>query len=356
MHQTKLCNWIFKGALALAVIAGGVDSASAGWWHHGGGSSGGGSSGGWGSSGGYGGGSSGGWSGYGSSGGYGSYGVSGGYGYRGGLFHHHRARYGGSSGGWGSTGGYGYGGGSSGGWGSSGGYGGGSSGGWGSSGGAVMGGGYYSPGGVIVEDSAVPMDNAPLNPPTTDGAAPPDPMPPEGGAALRRADGTLVVEVPAEAKIYVNDRLTNTPGAVREYVSRNLVRGYNYSYEVRAEMEVDGKTVTETKKVDLRAGQNVKLAFNLAPAASDEVETSITVKVPANAKVNLGGNDTKAEGETRVFRTSALRTGGEWKDYKIVVTAEVDGREMTKEQTFDLKAGENKELSFDFDAANVAAR
>jgi uncharacterized protein (TIGR03000 family) len=125
---------------------------------------------------------------------------------------------------------------------------------------------------------------------------------------------------------------------------------------VRAELEVDGKTVTETKKIDLRAGQNVKLAFNLAPAASEEVETSITVKVPANAKVNLGGNDTKAEGETRVYRTSALRNGSEWKDYKIVVTAEVDGREITKEQTFDLKAGENKELTFDFDAANVAAR
>lgn len=173
---------------------------------------------------------------------------------------------------------------------------------------------------------------------------------------LRRADGTLIVEVPAEAKIYVNDRLTSTPGAVREYVSRNLVRGYNYTYEVRAEMEVDGQTVSETKKIDLRAGQNLKLAFNLSPDAAEEVETSITVKVPANAKVNLGGNDTKAQGETRTYRTSALRSGGEWKDYKIVVTAEVDGRQITKEQTFDLKAGENKELSFDFEAANVAAR
>jgi len=224
-----------------------------------------------------------------------------------------------------------------------------------------MGGGYYSPGGVIVNDGSTPMDNVPMDTapmtPAVDGATPPEPMPPEGsGASLRRADGTLIVEVPAEAKIYVNDRLTSTPGEIREYISRNLVRGYNYSYEVRAEMEVDGKTVTETKKVDLRAGQNVRLAFNMAPAATDEVETSITVKVPANAKVNLGGNDTKASGETRVFRTSALGKDGEWKDYKIVVTAEVDGREITKEQTFDLKAGENKELTFDFDAANVAAR
>jgi uncharacterized protein (TIGR03000 family) len=219
----------------------------------------------------------------------------------------------------------------------------------------VMGGGYYSPNGVIVDEGA-PVENAPMNPPATDDAAPPDPMPEGSGAMLRRADGTLIVEVPAEAKIYVNDRLTTTPGAIREYVSRNLVRGYNYTYEVRAEMEVDGQTVSETKKIDLRAGQNVKLAFNLSPAASEEVETSITVKVPADAKVNLGGNDTKAKGETRTFRTSALRKGTEWKDYTVVVTSTIDGVEVTKEQTFDLQAGEEKELSFDFDAASVAAR
>jgi len=277
------------------------------------------------------------------------------------FHHHHRGGYGGSSGGWGSSGGY-YGG-SSGGWGSSGGYGssGGSSGGYGGSsggyGGAMMGGGYYSPGGVIVDDKGAPVDNtAPMNPAIDDGAAPPNPMPPDGsGAMLRRTDGMLIVEVPAEAKVYVNDRLTSTPGAIREYVSRNLARGYNYTYEVRAEMEVDGKTVSESKKVDLRAGQHVKLAFDFA-TPSDEVETSVTVKVPADAKVNLGGNDTKATGEKRTFRTSAIRKGGEWKDYKIVVTANVDGVEVTKEQTFDLLAGENKELDFDFAAANVAAR
>lgn len=346
MHQTNLCSWICKSALALAVLVSSVSNADAGWGSQGswGGSSGGGSSGGWGSSGGYGGSSGG------SSGGWGSTGGG-----RRGLFHHHhRARRGGSSGGWsgGSSGGYG---GSSGGWGSSGGFdgfSGGSSGGWGSSGGEMMGGGaYYSPS-VVMPEGDLPMDTT--NPPATgDAAPPPMPPPPATDGASQRADGTLIVEVPSNAKIFVNNRLTSTPGEIREYVSRNLVRGYNYSYEVRAEMEVEGNTVTETKKVDLRAGVPTKIAFNLAPA-TQEVETSITVKVPANAKVNLGGNDTNASGETRVYRTSALNAGAEWKDYKIVVTAEIDGRQITKEQTFNLKAGDNKELSFDFDTASVA--
>ncbi len=163
-----------------------------------------------------------------------------------------------------------------------------------------------------------------------------------------------MVEVPADAKIYVNDRLTSTPGSVREYISKNLTPGYNYTYEVRAELVRGGKTITETKRIDVRAGQNTKLAFNLNSEAAEEVETVVTLKVPANAKVNLGGNDTSTKGETRVFRTSSLRSGSEWKDYKVVVTAEIDGRQITKEQTFNLQAGENREVSFDFDTANLA--
>jgi uncharacterized protein (TIGR03000 family) len=173
------------------------------------------------------------------------------------------------------------------------------------------------------------------------------------GAATRRADGMLIVEVPADAKIYVNGRLTSTPGEVREYVSRNLIPGFNYAYEVRAEIERDGKMVTDTKQIDVRAGEQTKLAFDLLPTAQ-QMETSITLKVPANAKVNLGGNDTNVQGETRVFRTSALAPGAEWKDYKVVVSWEADGQQFTKEQTFNLKAGENKEVEFDFNTSQVA--
>lgn len=171
--------------------------------------------------------------------------------------------------------------------------------------------------------------------------------------SVQRADGTLIVEVPADAKIYVNDRLTTTPGESREYVSRNLVPGFNYAYDVRVEMQRDGKLVTESRKVNVRAGENTKIAFNAKPA--DEVQTSVTVKVPAGAKVKLGGNETNATGEVRIFRTS-LKAGTEWKDYKVEVTTEVDGQTLTKEQTFDLAAGDSKELAFEFDASNVASR
>jgi uncharacterized protein (TIGR03000 family) len=336
MVRFKISSLLLKGVAVLA-IACMTSDASAGWWHHG---SSGGSSGSWGSSGGSSGGhawgSSGGSSGYtrswgssgGSSGGH-AWGSSGGS--SGGLFRHHRFH--GSSGGWGSSGG-----------GSSGHYHGGSSGG-GSSGGNM----HHAP-----MESGKPATEAPADPST------PAPAPPAPGEApapaketsLRNVDGMLALEVPTDAKIFVNGKETSSTGEIRQYISRNLQPGYNYTYEVRAEIVRDGKLVEEVKTIDLKAGEVAKVAFHLAP--TNRIETSLTVRVPANAKVYLAGNPTKATGATRVFRTTSLTGGSRWTDYTIKVEIEKEGRTITREETISLGAGETKELTFDFDSEKVA--
>ena len=171
-------------------------------------------------------------------------------------------------------------------------------------------------------------------------------------ASIQRGDARLTVNVPEDAKIFVNQNPTRTPGAIREYISRNLPIGDSFTYEVRAEVVRNGQVVTETKKIDLRANENVQVAFNF-PAATEQVETSLTLQVPANAKVYLGGNETTATGEVRVFKTS-LSADTEWKDYKVTVVWEANGRTLTEEKVFDFKAGENKNLAIDFDVNHIA--
>jgi uncharacterized protein (TIGR03000 family) len=331
-------------ALALAWAG----QAEAGWRWHG---SSGGSSGGWGgSSGGSWGGSSGGWGG--SSGG--SWGGRG-------FFGHHRRGWGG---GWGSSGG------SSGGWGSSGGssggYWGGSSGGFagGSSGGSSGGGAYYYSPSYGTPTYGTPtygpgIEMTPVDPSTT----PPASAPPAGGAPApapapgtstlnTRADGLLAVRVPDDAKIYVNGQATTSTGDMRQYVSRDLRTGYNYTYEVRAEVVRDGRTVEQVKKVDLRAGETANLAFDFPTTAS--TETSLTLHVPSDAKVYLAGNATKAGGQTRIFRTTGLSGGKTWEGYTVRVELERDGRMISKEETISLRAGQSQELRFDFDGDQIA--
>jgi uncharacterized protein (TIGR03000 family) len=310
-------------------------------WH---GSSGGGwgsSGGGWGSSGGGWGSSGGGWGssggGWGSSGG--GWGSSGGYGGYGGHWGHKSWRGGSSGGSWGSSGGY---------WG-------GSSGGWGSSGGGSSGGTYYYAPGVDmtpVDPSVAPPAGAPPA-----GVVPPAPAPgpaPGSPTSTMRTDGLLSVTVPDDAKIFVNGQPTTSLGDVRHFVSRDLQPGFNYTYEVKAEAIRGGRMIERVKKVDLRAGESANLAFDFE-ADSASTETSLTLHVPSDAKVFLAGNVTKAAGETRIFRTTGLSGAQNWDGYTIRVEVERGGRTLTKEETISLKAGQSKEMQFDFDGDKVAS-
>jgi len=342
----KIFGKVAAGAIVSLAVLAFASQAEAGWRWHG---SSGGSTGGWGGSSGGWGGSSGGWggsSGGGSSGGWGGSSGGGSSGGWGGHWHKHRHHRG-----WGSSGG-GWGG-SSGGWGGS--SGGGSSGGWGgSSGGGSSGGSsyYYAPGVEVDPSMTVPMTPA--------GEAPP-PAPAPGGIAPApgqsttnmRVDGLLAVNVPEDAKIYVNGQATTSTGSSRQYVSRDLQSGFNYTYEVRAEVVRDGRTVEQVKKIDLRAGETANLAFDFP--TNDSAETSLTVHVPADAKVYLAGNATKTGGETRVFRTTGLSGNKTWEGYTIRVELERGGRTLTKEETITLKAGQSQELSFDFEGDKVAS-
>ena len=185
-----------------------------------------------------------------------------------------------------------------------------------------------------------PMGDAPATPPA------------EAETSLHRADGLLAVDVPADAKLFVNGQPTRSTGAKREFVSRGLERGASYTYEVRAEVIRDGQTVTETKKIDLRSGETARLAFALEK--SQKLETRLTVHVPADAKVYLAGNETSAKGETRIFRTTGLRNGKAWEDYTIKVELDRGGRKVVQEKRISLKAGEAKELDFEFDEDKIA--
>lgn len=344
MVRSMITKFAVGAVAALAVTISSSQAHAFGHHHRWHGSSGGwggygGSSGGWGSSGGSSGGS---WGG--SSGGWG--GSSGGYAGWGGR-HHGGWKWGGSSGG--SSGGYW--GGSSGGWGSSGG----SSGGFGSSGGSSGGSGgayYYSP---DVPMTPVDPSAVPAMPPAAAPGGVPAPAPAPGtSTSTTTVDGLLAVNVPQDAKIYVNGQATSSTGEARQYVSRNLQPGFNYSYEVRAEVVREGRTVEQVKKIDLRAGETANLAFDFP--AGNEVETSLTVHVPSEAKVFLAGNATKANGETRVFRTTGLSSSKAWNGYTVRVELERGGRTIVKEETISLKAGQSQELSFDFDGDKVASR
>lgn len=183
---------------------------------------------------------------------------------------------------------------------------------------------------------------------------------PQGVRNQRSGSTILAVNVPEDAKIYVNGMLTKTPGSQRRYVSRGLTAGLHYTYEIRAEVSRDGKTLTDTRVVQARAGDttNVSFDFSAQPTqlAAAPVTTTLTVRVPENARVSLAGNDTSSSGSVRQFTTTLLKRGEKWDDYRIVVTVDQDGRQLRREQTISLAAGDSRDVRFDFTEERLALR
>jgi len=153
----------------------------------------------------------------------------------------------------------------------------------------------------------------------------------------------LTVDVPAGAAIYVNGMKTSATGVVRQFVSRGLVEGKRYEFTVRMTIDRDGQSSEETKVVSLAAGGRSSLSFTAASAP----KTSLTLHVPADAKVWLAGNVTESAGATRQFQTTTLAAGQAWKNYEIRVATVIDGREQIVSKVIDLAAGQSVELSID---------
>ncbi len=106
----------------------------------------------------------------------------------------------------------------------------------------------------------------------------------------RGESGTLSVNVPGAAKVYINGRETRAAGSHREYVSYGLQEGKIYPYTVRALVlasPADGQASSEksrwvwiTKTVYLKAGQRVGVTFtdNL------DLESQLAQVEPANIR------------------------------------------------------------------------
>ncbi len=172
-------------------------------------------------------------------------------------------------------------------------------------------------------------------------------VPPMDDSTSVPADGgLLVVNVPADAEIFVNGTKTSSTGTLRRFLSRGLSEGKAYEFVVRMAVDRDGEVEESTKVVTLSAGERSQVSFE-TEAAPAVATTSLTLHVPADAQVFLAGNATGSTGEVRHFETATLAAGQVWRNYEVTVRAVVDGSERTISKVIDLAAGDSVELTLD---------
>ena len=79
----------------------------------------------------------------------------------------------------------------------------------------------------------------------------------QGQPAAAESPAFLVVRLPADASLMVEDYQTKATGDVRRFQSPPLAPGRQFTYTLKATWKEDGKEKTVTRDVKVRAGQEV---------------------------------------------------------------------------------------------------
>ena len=85
----------------------------------------------------------------------------------------------------------------------------------------------------------------------------------EEETSLTAAPATTVVSLPADARLTVDGAATESRSARRTFLSPPLERGQAYYYMLRAETVHNGQTLSTTKQVVVRAGQESRVALEI---------------------------------------------------------------------------------------------
>jgi uncharacterized protein (TIGR03000 family) len=69
----------------------------------------------------------------------------------------------------------------------------------------------------------------------------------------------LFVTLPADAKLTINGQVTTSTSETRLFVTPPLEIGWDYQYQLQAEIVRDGQRRILTKKVDVRPGEETRV-------------------------------------------------------------------------------------------------
>lgn len=154
----------------------------------------------------------------------------------------------------------------------------------------------------------------------------------------------VVVRAPANVELTVEDQELPRTANEQAFRTPQLQPGYQYNYTFKARVVREGKTVSYTKQVKVRAGESATADFTkLATQGKDSAR--ITVKLPSDARLYVDETLCPMTTDTRSFTTPELQAG---QKYYYTLKAEVvrGGETRTARKRVIVEAGKDVAVEF----------
>lgn len=162
-------------------------------------------------------------------------------------------------------------------------------------------------------------------------------------AALGNA-AAVVLKAPVDVQLSVEGRAIPRTASEETFRTPALEPGSSYTYTFKARVLRNGKAVSYTKQVKVRAGQISTADFT--KLASEGKDTArVTVKLPSDARLYVDGVLCPLKSTTRSFNTPELNAG---QRYYYSLKAEVmrDGEKRSATQSVLVEAGKQVTVEF----------
>jgi len=89
------------------------------------------------------------------------------------------------------------------------------------------------------------------------------PKPASTEEAVAPAPAKIVVSLPAEAKLSIDDHMTTSTSGTRVFASPSLEPGKEFFYTLKGELVRDGRTVSTSKTIAVRAGEEIQVQLDI---------------------------------------------------------------------------------------------
>jgi len=163
---------------------------------------------------------------------------------------------------------------------------------------------------------------------------------------------TVVVNVPADATFAVDGKEVKINGTSHTFATPELTPGQSYYYTMTVKAERDGKTVTESQKVVVRAGETSNVEFkNLATEAA--VSAKVQIVLPQDAKLYVDDKAFEMTG-TKTFETPKLNPGQKY-HYTMKAEVRINGEMRSETHKVEVEAGKEVVVEFQKLKAELSA-